>query len=111
MSNLLNSIRGFFRRKDEEDNIPKATTPTVPTVNLGVGANNPTQNVTQNSFPQSVTKAVGDFFKPVPDQVRIRDVIREIPASFMALTNPAKTKEATKDINLIGQFGLMSLLS
>lgn len=104
MSNLLNSIRGFFRKKDEEDNIPKATTPTVPTVNLGVGTNNPTQNVTQNSFPQSVTKAVGDFFKPVPDQVRIRDVIREIPSSFMALTSPAKTKEATKDINPVGQF-------
>jgi len=73
---LLDSIKSYFSKK-KEDEILNTTPIKMPMSNIGVGSNQITIPKQENELSQSIS----NYFKPTPN-VRIRDVVREIPGAF-----------------------------
>lgn len=81
---LLDSIKSYFSNKKEDEKLN--TIPIKPPMsNIGVGSN----QITIPKQDTSLSQSISNYFKPTPN-VRIRDVVREIPgATAEVLIEPA----------------------
>lgn len=81
---LLDSIKSYFSKK-KEDEILNTTPIKMPMSNIGVGSN----QITIPKQDTSLSQSISNYFEPTPN-VRIRDVIREIPnATAEVIIEPA----------------------